>query len=97
MIKQLALYRERIVIAEVRRMLKLMELHTSSYFPDERPVLERLAKRGTDDLELPLVKFVMELLGAAPSVVKDQRFDKTRRAIAKATPKGPRGGVGIEA
>lgn len=91
MIKQAALFRERIVIGEVRRMLKLMELHTSAGFPAETDVLNALAKRGTEDLELPLVSFVMELLGAPPSRPSEPRFDKTKRALAKKTPKGPRG------
>ena len=91
MIKQAALFRERIVIGEVRRMLKLMELHTSAGFPGETDVLSALAKRGGDDLELPIVSFVMELLGTPASRPKEPRFDKTKRALAKKTLKGPRG------
>jgi len=91
MIRAAELYRERIVIPEARRMLKCMELHTSGSFPDEHDVLLALAGRGEKDLELGLVKFLMEQLGHPPSRVKDPRFDKTHRALAKATPKGPRG------
>lgn len=97
MIKQPTLFRDRIVIPEARRMLKTMELHTGGYFPDEAHALTLLARRGENDLELALVKFLMELFGHPPSQAKDPRFDKTRRALAKKTPKGPRGGVGIEA
>ena len=97
MIKQAALYRERIVIGEVRRMLKLMELQTSAGFPAERDVLDLLAGRGEADLELPLVRFVMQLLGAQPSKPKDPRFDKNHRALNAQRPKGPRGGSGMEA
>jgi hypothetical protein len=95
-IKQAALFRERIVIGEVRRMLKLMELHTSSGFPAEQDVLNLLAGRGERDLELPLVKFVMKLLGAPPSAPKDPRFDKNHRALNAQRAKGPRGGDGVE-
>jgi hypothetical protein len=34
---------------------------------------------------------ILTRLGHAPPQVKDPRFDKTRRAIAKRTPKRPRG------
>jgi hypothetical protein len=95
-IKQAALFRERIVIGEVRRMLKLMELHTSTGFPDESEVLHLLAQRGEQDLELELVRFLMELLGAAPSKPKDPRFDKNHRALNAQRLKGPRGGDGVE-
>lgn len=91
MIKQAELFRDRIVIAETRRMLKSMELHVSGGFPDETDVINALKGRGESDLELPLVKFVMELFGHPPSRAKDPRFDKTRRALSKKTPKRPRG------
>jgi hypothetical protein len=96
MIKQAALFRERIVVGEVRRMLKLMELHTSAGFPAEKDVLDLLAGRGEQDLELPMVKFVMEILGAQPSTPKDPRFDKNHRALNAQRLKGPRGGDGVE-
>ena len=96
MIKQSALYRERIVIPEVRRMLKAMDIHTADRFPSESDVIDLLAGRGDRDLELPLVKFVMELLGCAPSNPKDPRFDKDYRALNAAKLKGPRGGNGVE-
>jgi hypothetical protein len=95
-IKQAALFRERIVIGEVRRMLKLMELHTSAGFPGEQDVLNLLAGRGERDLELPMVRFVMELLGAPPTNPKDPRFDKNHRAVNEKRLKGPRGGDGVE-
>jgi hypothetical protein len=95
-IKQSALFRERIVVGEVRRMLKLMELHASSGFPAEKDVLDLLAGRGERDLELPLVRFVMELLGAEASAPRDPRFDKNHRALNAQRLKGPRGGDGVE-
>jgi hypothetical protein len=91
MLKQAELFRDRIVIPEARRMLKQMELHTSCGFPNETDVINTLAGRGERDMELGLVKFLMEQFGHPHSHVQDPRFDKTRRALAKATPKGPRG------
>jgi hypothetical protein len=96
MIRQSALFRERIVIGEVRRMLKAMELHTSSGFPEELDVLSILAGRAQEDIELPLVRYVMELLGAQPSAPKDPRFDKNHRALNAQRLKGPKGGDGYE-
>lgn len=90
-IRQAELFRDRIVIPEARRMLKAMELHTGCGFPEEVDVINALKLRGERDLELGLVKFLMELFGHPPSQVKDPRFDKTRRALAKKTLKRPRG------
>jgi hypothetical protein len=97
MIKQPTLYRDRIVIPEARRMLKSMELHTSGGFPDETHALQLLCARGENDLELAVVKFLMELFGYPPSHAKEARFDKTKRALTKRNGKPPRGGVGVEA
>jgi hypothetical protein len=96
MIKQPVLFRDRIVIPEARRMLKAMELHTSGGFPDEMHALTLLSARGENDMELRVVKFLLELFGYPESRAQDPRFDKTRRAIAKKNGKGPRGGQGVE-
>ena len=91
MIRQAELFRDRIVIPEARRMLKAMELHTGCSFPEEVDVINALKLRGAHDLELGLVKFLMELFGHPAARVKEARFDKTHRALAKKTLKRPRG------
>jgi hypothetical protein len=96
LIKQAALFRERIVVGEVRRMLKSMELHTAMGFPGETDAITILAARGEQDLEVALVRCVMDLLGATPSAPKDSRFDKNHRAVNAARLKGPKGGDGYE-
>jgi hypothetical protein len=96
LIHQQALFRDQIVVDCVNEMLKRMQLRTSDRFPSEQDVLKKLLLRGDADIALPLVTFLMDLFGAAPSKPKDARFDKNRRALAKKKLKGPKG-AGIEA
>lgn len=96
MIKQPTLIRDR-VLSEAIRLCKTMLITIGTYYPDERHILGILEERGEEDLALSIANHIMQKFGAPPSQVKDPRFDKTRRALAKKMPKGPRGGMGMEA
>lgn len=58
----------------------------------EREALVRLGGQPLSDEAsfAEAVDCLMRHLGCAPSAVKDKRFDKTRRAVARARLKGPR-------
>ena len=94
MIKQPNLIRDRIIrhLHELRiQISQLPEFEHDALMalggvPYERP-----------DALTETANVLLERLGHAPSQVKDPRFDKTRRALAKKTLKGPRGGTGVEA
>lgn len=86
--KQPALIRDRLIrhLHELRiQISQLPETETEALlalggFPYQHP------EAFTDT-----VNVLMARLGHAVGSPKEPRFDKTRRAIAKATPKGPRG------
>lgn len=90
MIKQPNLIRDR-VISEAVRMCKTMLITIGTYYPDEQDILGVLEKRGEEDLAFAIASTVMLKFGHEPSHVKEARFDKTRRQLAKKTPKVPRG------
>jgi hypothetical protein len=96
-IKQAAIIRERVALSEAIAMCKRMQIVVSTYYPDEEDVIEVLARRGEDDLCLDIARLVMTKFGAPETTCKDPRFDKTKRALAKKLPKGPRGGNAVEA
>jgi hypothetical protein len=91
MIKQAVLIRERLVLPEAIGLCKRMALLVENYFGDEIDVINVLKRRGEEDLALDLARFLMERFGHPPSHVKEARFDKTKRALAKLNGKPPRG------
>jgi hypothetical protein len=90
MIKQPTLIRDR-VLSEAIRMCRTMMITIGTYYPDEQAILAVLEQRGDEDLAAAIANTVMERFGAEPSRVKDPRFDKTHRQLAKKNPKAPRG------
>jgi hypothetical protein len=91
-----ALLRERLVLPVSIQLRERMSLLVASYYPDEIEVMHTLNRRGSEDLALEIAQFLMEKLGHEAPAVKDPRFDKTRRALNKKRPKGPRGGNGVQ-
>lgn len=92
MIKQPTLIRALIV-----QQLTQLRVRISTLPEHERDAM--LALEGPQGMEnmLHIANLIMEKFGASLSQPKQPRFDKMRRALAKQTPKGPRGGHGVEA
>lgn len=57
----------------------------------EADIYDALGGSRRADLMVALIDLTMEHCGAVPAQPKEPRFSKTRRALNKQTPKGPRG------
>lgn len=84
MLHQPTLIRDRII-----RQLRDLRVHIS-YLPiHEQSALEALEGPRWLENMTEIANFILEKLGGAPPEVKEPRFGKTHRALAKKT--GPRG------
>lgn len=79
------------VVARTRDMLEHLRLQVAMLPETELDVLRCLERPQQFDLVVDVANFVMERLGNKPTAPKDPRFDKSRRALAKQSPKPPRG------
>ena len=82
--------RER-VLFRLQRCLQELHIDCAHVFPDDIALLGALENPARFDHIVAVANLLMERLGAEPTKPKQPRFDKTRRALAKKTPKGPRG------
>jgi len=96
MIRQPTVVRDRI-LSDVMYMLKHLYTMLTLLPETEVDVLLALEQPHVNDLAVQLTNMLMDKFGYIPqpngrtAQVKDPRFDKTRRRLAKKTPKGPRG------
>lgn len=79
------------VAARVRDMLEHLRLQVAMLPDTELDVLRVLERPQQFELAVDVSNFLMERLGAKPTAAKERRFDKTHRALAKQSPKPPRG------
>jgi hypothetical protein len=82
--------RER-VLSRLQRCLQELHIDCAHVFPDDIALIGQLEQPARFDHIVACANLLMERLGAKPAKPKEPRFDKTRRALAKKTPKGPRG------
>jgi hypothetical protein len=88
MIKQSALIRDRVMFLTIELMRRL-HAYTSmlpEFEPDVLPILEHPKQFDT---AAEIAQMIMARLNGETTPIN--RFDKTRRAMAKKIPKGPRG------
>lgn len=88
MMRQPALVRDRII-----RHLHELRVQLQQLPEVEHEALAALGGVPYQDLDqlTATVNLLMQRLGHDTGTPKEPRFDKTRRALAKKTPKGPRG------
>jgi hypothetical protein len=75
----------------VSTMLKEIHQWVACYGADDTDVLRQLENPQQFDLAVDVTNFVMERLGQKAPAPKEPRFDKTRRALAKKSPRRGRG------
>jgi hypothetical protein len=78
-------------VAGPRGMLEHLRLTLGMYAPHEQHVLRCLQRPDSYELAIAVVNFMLVQFGHVENQPKEPRFDKTRRALAKITPKPPRG------
>lgn len=78
-------------LRSVTTMLEEVRLWLSMYQAEDVEVLRVLERPQQFDLAVELTDYVMERLGRKPPAPKDPRFSKTRRALAKKSPRRGRG------
>lgn len=93
MIRDVTALRERLLteVAGPRGMLEHLRLTIGMYAPHERHVLECLQRPAAYELAISIVNHILVQMGHEGNAPSEPRFDKTRRALAKITPKPPRG------
>jgi hypothetical protein len=71
----------------------LREIHqwVACFGADDTEVLRQLEDPQRFDLAVDVTNYVMERLGRKTTAPKEPRFDKTRRALAKKSPRRGRG------
>lgn len=79
------------VLMNVLRMLGELHSWVSCYHADDRGMLFALEDPQRQTLAIRIAETVLVQLGAEPSQPQNPRFNKTRRALARLQPKGPRG------
>ena len=90
MIHQPTLVRDRLVRL-VSDMLFAFRTHVTMMPQLEPEILNALEPIGRQAITIVVVNTVLVAVGGERSEAKEPRFDKTRRALAKKTRKGPRG------
>lgn len=78
-------------LRSVTTMLEEVRLWLSMYQAEDLDVLRALERPQQFDLAVEVTDYVMERLGRKPPAPKDPRFSKTRRALAKKSPRRGRG------
>ena len=89
-VKQPVIIRDRVLSLTVE-MIRRLHAFVSALPQFEGEVLLKLESPAQFDTATAIANSIMAKLGAELSKAQDPRFDKTRRALRKKMPKGPRG------
>lgn len=75
---------------DIEEMFRHVRMWLTMYADNEVDVMLALERPQVAELQIELTNFLMAKFGHETKP-KEPRFDKTRRRLAKKTPKGPRG------